>query len=271
MRNLGSTDFSTGLFGFASVRIPVDLFTRIVHEWFTEENINDCVYPPLAIAVKRFGESLPFQCPRWKSIILHLIRLGSNLQRGYKKGTTILDDHMNEADTPFESKSLGLAWLDILAELRLDVVGYLRNEYCFHFDPSKSLPMLEGYLSTDFRARCLIVSEETPAISWDWFIDANGKAFEVLEEFKNFGPGAVDDMAWYYGCPRSLNNWPFFYPRWDFYGAWARFRSWDEDSAAIAQLAEDRFERRWQKKAVKLARAQGILQRGPKVPGAWID
>jgi hypothetical protein len=167
---------------------------------------------------------------------------------------------MNEADTPLESKSLGLAWLDILTELRLDVVEYLRTEYCFHFDPSKSLPMLDADWRTDDRARRLVVSEEMPAISWDWFIDANGKAFEVLEEFKNFGPGAISGLI-------DSNKWPFFYHRWDR----AKFRSWDENSAAIAQLAEDRFERRWHKKATKLARAQGLLQRGPKVPGAWID
>jgi hypothetical protein len=264
MRKLDSTDFSTGLFRSALVEIPVGLFTRIVREWFTRENINDCLCPPLAIAVRRFGESLPFQCPQWKSFISHLIRLGSNLQRGSKEGITILDDLINGADTPFESQSLGLAWLDILTEMRLDVAEYLRTEYCFHFDPSKSLPILDGDRRTDYRARRLVVSEETPAISWDWFIDANGKAFEVLEEFKNFGPGAVDDMDWYHGCLR-LRNWPFFYPRW------AHDESWYESSTAIAQLAKDRFERRWHKKAMKLARAQGILQRGPKVPGAWID
>jgi hypothetical protein len=270
MRNLDSTDFSTWLFGSTYGETPVDLFTKMVREWFTKENINDCVCPPLAMAVKRFGESHPFPYPQWKSIIFDLIDLGSNLQRGSKKGTTILDDLMNGADTPFKSKVLGLAWLDILTELRLDVAEYLRTEHCIHFDPSKSLPMLEGNEETDFRARRLIVSEEPPAISWDWFIDANGKAFEVLEEFKNFGPGAVDRVDWYHGCP-MLCNWPFFYSRWDFYWTRASFRTRNEDPPAIVQLAEDRFERRWQKKAMKLARAQGILQRGPKVPGAWID
>jgi hypothetical protein len=268
MRNLDSPNFSVALSRVTEAKLPVDLFTRMVHEWFTEENINDCVCPPLAVAVTELGKYLPFQCPQWKSIILCLIRLGSNLQRGSRKGITILDDLMNGADTPFESRSLGLAWLDILTEMRLDVVEYLRTEHCFHFDPSKSLPILDACWRIDNRDRRLVISEETPSISWDWFIDANGKAFEVLEEFKNFGPGVVDENAY---CPGSLDNWPFFYPRWDFYGTRARFRSWDENSAAITQLAEDRFERRWRKKAMKLARAQGLLQRGPKVPGAWID
>jgi hypothetical protein len=272
MRNLDSPNFLVALTTSTEIKIPVDLFTRMVHEWFTEENINDCVHAPLAVAVTELGKYLPFQCPQWKSIILRLIRLGSNLQRGSRKGFTILDDLMNDADTPFESQSLGLAWLDILTEMRLDVVEYLRTEYCFHFDPSKSLPMLEeDFHRTYPHARRLVVSEETPSISWDWFIDANGKAFEVLEEFKNFGPGAVNDIDWFGLFPGSLVTWPFFYPRWDFSGTRARFRSWFGNSAAIVQLAEDRFERRWQKKAMKLARAQGVLQRGPKVPGAWID
>jgi hypothetical protein len=271
MRNLDSTDFSAGLFPSIFVEVPVHTFTRMVHEWFTEENINDCVCPPLAIAVTKFGKSLPFQCSQWKSIILHLIRLGSNLQRGSRKGTTILDDLMNGANTPFESKPLGLAWLDILTELRLDVVEYLRTEYCFHFDPSKSLPILDADLRTDYRSRRLIVSEETPSISWDWFIDANGKAFEVLEEFQNFGPGYHDVTYWYLTHPELFRNWPFLYPKWDFDVTDIFFEYWNENSAAIAQLVEDRFERRWHKKATKLARAQGLLQRGPKVPGAWID
>jgi hypothetical protein len=155
--------------------------------------------------------------------------------------------------------------------MRLDVVEYLRTEYCFHFDPSKSLPILDANWRTDYRARRLVVSEEPPAISWDWFIDANGKAFEVLEEFKNFGPRAVDNFASIRCGPGLLNNWPFFYPWWDYCVARAKLGSYDEYYAAIAQLAEDRFERRWHKKALKLARAQGIRQRGPKVPGAWID
>jgi hypothetical protein len=37
------------------------------------------------------------------------------------------------------------------------------------------------------------------------------------------------------------------------------------------RIYNDRYERREHKKAAKLARAQGLLRRGPKISGAWID
>jgi hypothetical protein len=271
MGGLDSTSFSIELFQGINVKLPVHLFTRMVREWFTKENINDCLCPPLATAVMILGKSHTTQYQQWKSVIQHLIRLGTNLQRGFRDGATILDNLMDGCGSPFESRPLGLAWLDILIELRIDVVEYLRTEYSHHFDPSKSLPMLRKNYRTDFRPRYLIISEETPSASWDWFINAEGKAFDVLEEFKNFGPGRHDVLRALQN-PGAAYNWPFFYPVRQWCVQQLReYPSCHKDTIAIAQLAEDRFERRWHKKAMKLARAQGIIHRGPKMPGAWID
>jgi hypothetical protein len=176
---------------------------------------------------------------------------------------------MNGVDDPLESISLGRAWIDILIELRIDAARYLRNEYILHFDPSKSLPMMQERYMTGHRLRNLIINQETLSISWDWFIDAEGQAFDVLEEFKDFGCfripyGARDDQV-------DL-TWPFVYSKWQWCALQARRYWWcNKDTLAFAERAEYRFEQRWHKKAMKLAKAQGLIHRGPKIPGAWID
>jgi hypothetical protein len=65
---------------------------------------------------------------------------------------------------------------------------------------------------------------------------------------------------------------PFFYPAW-YYPArnFQKGNRLDSDEESCLRIFNNRCERREQKKAKKLAREQGLLQRGPKVPGAWID
>jgi hypothetical protein len=216
-----------------------------------------------------FGESYPILHHHWKPIILHLIRLGTDLQQGSEPKITLLDDLMNALDSPFESRSLGKEWLDILLESGVCVTDYLRIEHRLHFEPFWSLPVMQGDYETNFCHRYLIISEETPSISWDWLIDPDGEAFDVLEEFKNFGlgyPSLWDDFC----SPEHTYNWPFFYPRWHYC---MQIRDVDQykNLLAIHEQAENRFQRRWNKKTMKLAKAQGIIYRGPKIPGAWID
>jgi hypothetical protein len=267
--NLDSTAFVRRLFKNPYFEAPVPIFNRMVYEWLSKENVNDCECPPLAIALRMFGESPPSLRCRWKPIIQHLIHLGTDLQRGFISKTTLLDDLMSVVEYSFESRSLGGEWINILLESGVNVADYLRTEYRLHFDSSKSLPMMQEFWETDYRPRYLIISEETLSISWEWFIDPEGKAFDLLEEFKNSGPGRHDE--WFDGYqPILALNWPFFYPRWP---CFLKYESYlvDDEEIEILRHAKARFERRWNKKAMKLARAQGITHRGPKLPGAWID
>jgi len=171
---------------------------------------------------------------------------------------------MEEINRPWDSLSVGREWFDILIESQIDVVEYLRTEYRLHFDPSRSLPMLRSEWYSDYRARYLIISEEPPSISWDWFIDAEGHAFEVLEEFKNFGPSRHDRYT-EYRHPGFMYNWPYAYPVWELR------TKFEEYGLRLQQVVEDRYERRWRRKALKLAKARGLIHQGPKMPGAWID
>jgi hypothetical protein len=262
--------------GWAWMELPPDLFDRIVYDCYTKDNIDDSEYAPLAAAVKSFVWSSPNLRYRWKSIIRHIISLEADLHRGCwranfrAKGRTILDDLMNDMDGPFESRSVGQAWLDILTESGIDVVKYLRTEYQLHFDPTTALPMTQENINNDFHRRYLIISPETPSISWDWFIDPEGQAYDVLEEFKYFELFNAPLGPW----PNYANrHWPIVYTRWQWFVAQGAFLSAEEkeEETIFVHRANDRFKRRCQKKAMKLAKAQGIFHQGPKMPGAWID
>ena len=176
---------------------------------------------------------------------------------------------MNEQDGLFESRSVGQAWLDVLTEFGIDVVKYLRTEYQLHFDSSTALPMIYEY-SENSRRRYLIISLETPSVSWDWFIDPEGQAYDVLEEFKNFGNFYSPFRSIHYNANR---HWPIVYTRRQWIVVQRPFLPAKEKEEATMFLhrANDRFKRRCEKKAMKLAKAQGIFHKGPKMPGAWID
>jgi hypothetical protein len=52
-------------------------------------------------------------------------------------------------------------------------------------------------------------------ISWDWGISPELSVFDVLNEFKHFGPtqnSAYTDYFW----PENLYNWPYVYPDWKY-------------------------------------------------------
>jgi hypothetical protein len=239
----------------------------MVRECLNKENINDCRFPPLALALAHFGAAKPNYRHRWKPTVQHLVNLGSDLHQGRSSEYTLLDHLMNEVDCPFESVSLGEKWLDILRESGVSVQEYLETEYRLHYNPVFFLPMMQVHYKTDDRPRSLVITEEPPSLSWDWFIDPAGKACDVLEEFKNLGWGA----KYLYGCFQERNgiHWPFFYPEWQ----WLACRTADREPwlIEVVRHQNDRFERRCQRKAMKLAKAQGILHRGPRIPGAWID
>ena len=245
----------------------------MVFEWLTKENVNQCSFSPLAIAAYMFADCIPTVRHHWKPIIRHLIHLGIDLHRGSVTGRTVLDHLLNSSYSPFEARPLCKAWLDLLVESGIDVTEYLWKEYSIHYDLSLSRPMLPLQHLTGYRPRLLIISK-APYMAWDWFIDSEGNAADVLEEFKNFGPCAQNipgHMYYVHLHTRTSHNWPFFYPEWQWH-VWEKdWGSRNKVTTALAQRTEARYERRWHKKALKLARAQGTIHRGPRMPGAWID
>ena len=210
---------------------------------------------PIPWALRTLRVSNPTDQKLWKQAIQNVLSLGLNLHTTFHyiggNNVTLLDDILNIAEEPFESHWLGQKWLEILSESGIDVVEYLGVESEIH---SNSLPMMEKQYVYGGRDRQLVISKKPPTVSWEWYIDPAGSAFDVLQEFMYFGETYYYDWRF----PNGEQLAPIFYPAW-------------HSTARALRIFNNRCERREQKKAKKLAREQGLLQRGPKVPGAWID
>jgi hypothetical protein len=220
------------------------------------------------MALRTLRVSNPADQKLWKQAIQNVLSLGLDLHTtyDYKDGNivTLLDDVLDIAEHPFESHWLGQKWLEILSESGIDVVEYLGVESEIH---SNSPHMMRKQYHYGGRDRQLIISKKPPTASWEWYIDPAGSAFDVLQEFMYFG-GTYYDWR-FHNCDWKA---PFFYPAW-YYPAqnFQKGIRLDSDEESCLRIFNNRCERREQKKAKKLAREQGLLQRGPKVPGAWID
>lgn len=246
----------------------VELFNDLIYSCVSKDNINVYSPSPIVMAMRMLWTSDPTLSNGWKKAIQHLIALGADLRKGSRRSGMLLEDIMNFADGSWKSSRLGDEWLDTLKRAGVDVAEYLKVERFLHSNDRIPYPAMEPHPKFDYRMRHLIFSDEGPGISWDWYIDPEGSAYDVLEEFKNFGPSRHEPCYdWKY--PEQIENWPFIYGCWDYSLDWGLGSS-DDKVFATAERWQARFEYRWHKKAEKLVRVQGI-RKGPKVPGAWID
>jgi len=261
------------LFSSRNLKISVEIFNDMVRHFVSKDTINLFQPSPILMAMRLLWTSDPGHSDAWKQAIRNLIALGADLQKSSDDYRHLLDDILNMATYPHESIELGREWLDALRSAGVDVVEYLRGELQYRrYDSELQLTMLQPHRKHNYRERYLVISEDPPKVSWEWFIDPEGSAFDVLEEFKNFGPGSHGLWSAFESSELARDwNWPFFYPGWQ-YCVQIRGNNWaKEEYIAIARRAEERFERRWYKKVMKLARAQGLFYKGPKIPGGWID
>jgi hypothetical protein len=272
-------DLDPALFGYGpfchwkSCELSAHLFNEMVNDFVSKENISNSMDSPIGTAMRMLWKSHPTDRDHdsWKQVTRRLISLVADplnysRRRGIDQGYTLLGEILNLVDRPFESISIGRVFLDILSDLKLDVVAYLQAESKRHFDPSKSLPMLRKNWNTEFRKRYLVISKAPSSVSWEWFMDPKGSAFEVLDELKNFALGC----SYHYAAEND--HWPFFYS--DYYKLTNNFyhgRTVSPKDSSALRIWKDRFQRRQHKKGVKLAKSQGIPHQGLKVPGAWVD
>jgi hypothetical protein len=259
-----------GLFSSPVLKPTIQRFHDMVHECVSKENINKFLSSPIEMAMRMLWQSESTLADDWKLAIQQLIALGADLHKCSFHRCTLLDNIMYIVDHPFDSLYLGDQWLDILFRSGVDVVEYLRTELVNHPIDSRSLRMIRPPWTFVKQKRCLIISEEVPRISCDWYVDPAGKAFEVLEEFKDFDP---EQRSWYfekYNRRNILQRWPFIYYDWQRWAEEVELGTASPRETRIARVFEERMEYRQKMKAVKFARAQGV-RKGPKVPGAWID
>jgi hypothetical protein len=271
-------EFFSELFGFFNLDVAPKIFNRIVNELASKVTINSFQTSPICTAMRMFYKSEPEFRDAWRESIHRLLALGADLHCSYEwGGGTVLDQILDLVECPFESRELGENWLSILEDFGLDVREYLKLER-LHQREWKSIPILLPHLSIEAvqernnPRRFIIFSDDYPRISWDWYIDPEGHAFEVLQEFSNLGSidhEPTDD----YRYPEIMLNWPYFYARWENLPRVVYWQMYTEEMSQLTTLIkvfENRFERRRLKKMKKLRNAQGIGEK-LKMPGAWID
>lgn len=148
----------------------------------------------------------------------------------------------------------------------MNVLVYLRKEVDL-YDRLHFLPT--GW---NRERLCLISLDEPHGVSWNWWIDPKGPAFDVLEEFKYFGAsnegGRWPDEKW---ASWDVENWPYSFAYWHQCIKWVELRLANTEMQRTSKIFNQRFQRRQCKKAAKLARAQGLIFKGPRIPGAWVD
>jgi hypothetical protein len=270
-------DFFTNLFYDPKLEITLTAFNSLMNEVIALVTIDAFSISPINTALRMLRKSDPEFRDGWKQLIHRLLDLGPGLHESYLfEGGTLLDQIMDIAESPFESREVGEEWLTILESYGLDIEDYLRTERLYQYDGSTPLPtehMWPYNIVDDEPKRYMIFSEYSPRISWDWYVDPEGHAFEALHEFRNLGhmrqvPG--DD----YRFPERMLNWPYVYPRWQSLNRVVHWRTDTEEVRCslrtLITIFENRFERRWLKKVKRLRRAQGF-GKSPRVPGAWID
>jgi hypothetical protein len=270
-------DFFSALFDSFNLNVTSNRFNRIVNELASKVTIDSFQTSPICTAMRMFYKSEPEFRDAWRESIHRLLALGTDLHYSYEwGGGTVLGQILDLVKCPFESRELGEYWLSILEDFGLDVREYLKTERLHQYE-WKSIPMLLPHLSSNddniIPRRFVIFSNNYPRISWDWYIDPEGHAFEVLQEFRNLGP-IIHRPTRDYTSPEIMVNWPHFYARWENLPWAVHWRVNTEEMTSslstLIKVFENRFERRWLKKMKKLRNAQGIGGK-LKIPGAWID
>lgn len=279
--DMGMSDFCPSLFDIAGSQSP-EAFDAIVREWVTEDNVNLFHHPPLAVAITKSWTSSPDQSVGWKGIACRLIAMGASYHdelknvprsiaiRGwhhyissYKRTTSFLDYIMEQALDPFDSEIVGAHMIDILSVSNVDIPAFLQTERQNHLKDSH-VPYLPFMSHLDRKPRILRVVDQAPfSISWDWWLDPNDAAFEVLHEFRHLGSPRHSRYGYYFSSD-ELRDWPYIYPR-SAYCLAASELGWPfKRDEALAKLFRARFERRCQKKEEKFAKIQGTRSKsGP--------
>ena len=259
----------------------------ILHDDDDDDN-DQAHFPPLATALRIYGADME----QGECLLRKLVREGADLHATipvYRYGlpwssgfwnydypvsniNTPLDELFSQTDTPFEAKDVAKGWLHILWSEGIDVLAYLEAEISLH-----PLPTVLTYRSRIHWIPCTprqLVFElgGKPSVVWDWYIDPESSAALLRNDFAQ-----IASIPCFDGHDDSWDEfWPFQNPPWRGSDGQIRterprprdFDGWN-DFKRHMRLVETRATRREEKKAIKLARAQG--RKWPsKMPGSWI-
>jgi hypothetical protein len=260
-------DFCQNMFEVRLFTLRIEEFREIIKEFVSEQNINEFSHSPILKSMEMMlGTLRTAHGPsgEWMEITRRLIALGADIHRFKEDGSSLTCIIMGLADHPFDSIYVGDVWLDTLRGAGVNDSDYLEAEkmHSIEWWKSKPKPLI---------CRLFEISKAANKcrLSWDWSISPEVSAFDVLNEFKHFGPTQHSAQNDYYE-PENLYNWPYVYPDWRYCEECDNEGFNPPKTPKLFERTKIRFERRQQKKAFKLAKVQR-LHRSPNIPGAWID
>ncbi len=126
-----------------------------MQDFVSDDTIDAFKISPLLTAMRMLHNSEREACNGWKETIHHLLDLGPNLRarlNGY--GGTILDQIMDIAQSPFESKEVCEKWLLVLESFGLDIEEHLQTKRSYQYEGS--VPILLPHMG-NFSLRMVTV------------------------------------------------------------------------------------------------------------------
>lgn len=186
---------------------------------------------------------------------------------------TPLDKLFEDSRDPSESKESADAWLHILSDEGLNLQAYLMEEAAIHATENQFT--LRDWTSNCCRRLCYETGE-TPSVWWEWCPSPLSRIPLVQAEYGQIS-FHLDHLSLGFHYPVSWQDrWPFDHPKlsddlrmWE---APPSFLGWKRSSEWWQQyvLAQKRAERRFAKRARKLARGQERRTQS-QMPGTWIE
>lgn len=122
---------------------------------------------------------------QWSEVLQYLIEQGADVHQVLYGTSTAYIQAMSEAQTPFEADESLHAWLSTLQTCGVPIGPYIECETQYVHEHA-----VTSWFFNRWNRRVVHIDFDgisTP--SWRWIINPGGKAFEVLDEFQNLGPG----------------------------------------------------------------------------------
>jgi hypothetical protein len=219
------------LFWDRTLEATLETFNDISNHFISKEIIDSFQNSPISTAMKMLHKSETEFRNGWEELIHRLLTFMPNLHKSFGGlRYTVLHQILDLAEPSFESQEMGNEWLAILEDFGVDIITYLRTEHLHQLERG-SASMLLSFFDSYIASRYTIFSENSPRISWDWYIDLEGHASKALHLFRNLGP-VRHNLRKDHQSPDEMFNWPYFYSRLDrWYSALGLYTGTEEESS----------------------------------------
>lgn len=237
----------------------------------------------------------------WSSVFRSLVEKGVDVHQpvfpddGHAGSGSAYMHIICAADDAFVADEYVHEWLTIIEASGVPIQSYIKREIediSRHWDDwndeRSGMDKRPRYCANLVRRRLEVISfHGLPALSWRWSYSSSASAFEVLEEFQNFGPRGITRLGSYHfpATPENVQTWmrfadgrePMLYPYtiraldclWAPNPRYYGFKQCQYDSYKLASdIRSQRFVRRQAKKWKKANLGKKSLA---VMPGSWVD